>query len=144
MSENNETEQQTPHTCPTHGVVMVERDMKGATYEQKFCGVWFDCPRPGCRNTALEQSDELKAQLDAQRRSLHPHMVYCGPLEAMEALAEQGVKGLNPDTHRWSVVSKAARYLVVKDKELPDGWTAFLYCNENLRAIANERGLILS
>ena len=62
-----ETETGAVHRCPAHNVVMVERDMRGATYEQKFCGTWFDCPHPGCTCSACEHSPELAAQLDEQR-----------------------------------------------------------------------------
>jgi hypothetical protein len=41
---------------------MVLRDMTNATYEQKWCGVWHDCPDPWCKNAHLTPSPELRAQ----------------------------------------------------------------------------------
>ena len=66
----------------------------------------------------------------------------------MNRVAERGVKALNPRTHKWQLVSKAAKYEVREDKRFigSDGQevvTGILLSNENLKAIAKEKGLII-
>jgi hypothetical protein len=79
----------------------------------------------------------------------HPFEIYVGSLAAMEMVAFRGVKGLNPDTHRWQVVSKTATYQVIKDFEVADEetdekfWCASLFCDQDLRTIANGKSLII-
>lgn len=46
-----------PH--PEHGQMEL-RPLKGQTYEQKYCGVWYDCMEPGCKCSALIPSQELR------------------------------------------------------------------------------------
>lgn len=40
------------------------RDPKGYTYEEKYCGVWYDCKYPGCKCSTLLMSQELKGIYD--------------------------------------------------------------------------------
>ncbi len=57
-------------TCPSseeHGQLIL-RSQDYQTYEQKFCGTWYDCPV--CRSSVLFESPELKAQLDEQKDRL--------------------------------------------------------------------------
>ena len=42
--------------CKVHGQMML-RPLKHQTYEQKWCGVWYDCPE--CANSTLFPSPEL-------------------------------------------------------------------------------------
>ena len=42
------------------------------TPEQKFCGTWFRCTDPRCQYTVLIPSEGLKAQLEGQRKGIHP------------------------------------------------------------------------
>lgn len=46
-------------TCSEHGEMRL-RPRKGQTYEQEFCGVWYDCIYPGCHNSVLFPSKELQ------------------------------------------------------------------------------------
>lgn len=55
------TQPTAPECARGHGP-MVLRDMTNATYEQKWCGVWHDCPDPWCKNAHLTPSPELRAQ----------------------------------------------------------------------------------
>jgi len=53
--------------CPTsasHGE-MILRQQLGQTYEQKFCGTWYDCPK--CSSSVLFQSKELQEFLKSQK-----------------------------------------------------------------------------
>ena len=51
--------------CSVEGHGQMElRDMTRATYEQKFCGTWYDCTYPGCNNSVLYPSKELKELLE--------------------------------------------------------------------------------
>lgn len=55
--------------CPAGHGPMVRR--APSTYEQGWCGTWFDCP-PGpvpCGNSFLMASTELLIELDQQRRA---------------------------------------------------------------------------
>jgi hypothetical protein len=55
-------------TCPSEGHGrMMPRSLTTQTYEQMFCGVWFDCTQPRCRNSRLSVSPELAHQLGQQR-----------------------------------------------------------------------------
>lgn len=47
---------------------MVERPAANQTPEQRFCGVWWDCPR--CGTSVLYPSVELEQQLAEQRASV--------------------------------------------------------------------------
>lgn len=58
--------------CKIHGIPMVLRPESKMTYEQKWCGVWYDCPAK-CFNSVLFNSPELEAHLARARvRSLQP------------------------------------------------------------------------
>lgn len=37
---------------------MVLRPIEKQTYEQKFCGTWYDCPHHDCYNSVLFESQE--------------------------------------------------------------------------------------
>ena len=50
---------------PTHGQMRL-RPLDRQTYEQRWCGVWYDCER--CHSSILLESVELKAHL-AQLRT---------------------------------------------------------------------------
>lgn len=56
-------------TCPNglHNAPMTKRDMTHATYEQKFCGDWYDCEEPGCTASILIPSKELEAHLESMK-----------------------------------------------------------------------------
>ena len=43
---------------PGHGP-MEPRDLTAQTYEQMWCGVWYDCTHPQCRSSVLIKSPEL-------------------------------------------------------------------------------------
>jgi hypothetical protein len=45
--------------CPVHGTQTIFRE--GRTPEQKWCGVWYDCPEPGCHFSELLPSKEIIA-----------------------------------------------------------------------------------
>lgn len=51
--------------CHKHGVQMGLRPLACQTPEQKFCGVWYDCP--ACTQSVLVESHELRAQLAEMR-----------------------------------------------------------------------------
>lgn len=53
-----------PPECRMHGP-MVRRDMTGATYEQTWVGIWWDCTKYWCTNSHLDPSSGLRAQYDA-------------------------------------------------------------------------------
>lgn len=55
------------HVCKTHKVPMEQRDMRGRPQEQKWQGVWWDCPR--CTSSVLEVSPELQKFLEGQKAS---------------------------------------------------------------------------
>ena len=78
----------------------------------------------------------------------YPYMIFCGGLDTMQRIAQRGVRALNPTTMRWKAVSKTARYEAVEtERFVADGVEHILgdlRCNEDLRQIAKERGLILS
>ena len=44
-----------------HGFMQL-RPIVRQTYEQKFCGVWYDCGKPYCHASVLYPSAGLKAQ----------------------------------------------------------------------------------
>ena len=55
-------------TCPKgseHGE-MILRTLQYQTYEQKFCGVWYDCPRCSC--SILFPSKDLLERLESFNR----------------------------------------------------------------------------
>jgi hypothetical protein len=39
---------------------MALRPIKSQTYEQKHCGVWYDCQYPGCSCSVLLPSPEIR------------------------------------------------------------------------------------
>jgi len=41
--------------------------MTHATYEQQFCGEWYDCEEPCCSCSILLPSKELEEQLAAMK-----------------------------------------------------------------------------
>ena len=51
-----------------HTQDMALRALMHQTREQKYCGVWYDCPR--CTSSVLFQSRQLQAQSAAQRAIL--------------------------------------------------------------------------
>ena len=53
--------------CTVHDIPMVVRPKSKMTYEQQWCGVWYDCPAK-CYNSVLFNSPELEAHL-AQARA---------------------------------------------------------------------------
>lgn len=56
-------------TCSKCQQTLVERDLTGATPEQKSCGRLFYCPACQSRTGALVMSDELETQLEQMRRA---------------------------------------------------------------------------
>lgn len=82
-----------------------------------------------------------------------PHKIWypvlCGALSTMESYVRHGVPGLNPKTMRWELIDRDALYTVRIDKKIEDssaeGGTAVLgtlLCDRNLKAIAQQKGLI--
>lgn len=76
--------------------------------------------------------------------------VFCGSKEAMEAIAQQGVKGLNPKTMKWEIIDKKAKYQVIEDscdKCISKGECiskcATLYSDRDLRIFAKQKGLAI-
>lgn len=69
----------------------------------------------------------------------YKYVIYCGQYEVMKAIAEKGARGLNPESNKYQIIDKNAKYKILKDK------TGFyeLKCDKDLRKIANENGLIL-
>jgi hypothetical protein len=67
--------------CPGCGKPMLLRPLERQTYEQRFCGVWYDCPDPDCRRTVFYPSDALQAQHAEMRRepSAHQHRLELMP-----------------------------------------------------------------
>lgn len=53
--------------CPVHGSSMHYRPAR--SYEQRFCGAWYDCDTPGCHCSVLIPSVELSASLETQREN---------------------------------------------------------------------------
>ena len=72
--------------CPEHGIQMVLRPLVHQTYEQKFCGAWYDCP--ACTQSALFESPELRAQLAEMRNR-----------SSAQAGLWDGLKGSNASAH---------------------------------------------
>lgn len=54
------------YSCPHGHGPMQKRPLERQTYEQRFCGTWYDCPQ--CYASVLEPSPELTAQLDGMRQ----------------------------------------------------------------------------
>lgn len=48
-------------SCEVHGP-MEPRRLEGQTYEQLFCGVWYDCKDPRCGSSAIFASRDLAYQ----------------------------------------------------------------------------------
>ena len=69
----------------------------------------------------------------------YKYVVFCGQYEVMNAIAEKGARGLNPESNKYQIIDKNAKYKILKDK------TGFyeLRSNKDLRKIAKENGLIL-
>lgn len=63
--------------------------------------------------------------------------VACGSLKTMEMIKEKGFKALNPNTHKFQIVDKEAKYEIVKD-----GILYFLKSDKDLIKIAKAKGLI--
>lgn len=65
----------------------------------------------------------------------------------MQKIAQRGVRALDPTTMRWKTVSKTARYEAVEtERFVADGVEHVLgdlMCDQDLRQIAKEQGLIL-
>ena len=51
----------TTDMCPNDKVALIQRPIERQTYEQRFCGVWYDCPQ--CSRSVLYPSAELLAQV---------------------------------------------------------------------------------
>lgn len=51
--------------CSEHGVQMTLRPIAQQTAEQKFCGVWYDCP--ACTQSVLIKSKALDEQLKTMK-----------------------------------------------------------------------------
>lgn len=78
----------------------------------------------------------------------YPYMIFCGGLSTMQKIAQRGVRALNPATMRWKTVSKTARYEAVETERFVadngvENVLGNLMCDEDLRQMAKERGLIL-
>ena len=73
--------------------------------------------------------------------------IFCGSIETMKRIAEEGVKALNPKTMRWQIVNKNAKYEIKEDYRIPIGDEikigATLLSNIDLRKEAEEKGLII-
>jgi len=50
-----------------HGQMELRRPKGKQTYEQQFCGVWYDCQYPGCHSSVLFPSKELLDQLESMK-----------------------------------------------------------------------------
>ncbi len=75
-----------------------------------------------------------------------PHYIYCGGLDTMQTIADRGVRALNCETMRWSMVSKTARYLVRYDGHIdgnPNDKMGSLWSDQDLRGIAKEKSLVI-
>jgi hypothetical protein len=49
-----------------HGQMEI-RPIRNQTYEQKFCGTWYDCMYPGCKCSSLFPSKELLQQIGGEQ-----------------------------------------------------------------------------
>lgn len=84
-------------------------------------------------------SNPIGAELgDKTMENNYKYEIYCGSKETMESVKERGVRGLNPKTMRWQIVDRAAKYKVVLDSI-----GASLFCDIDLRALAEKKNLIL-
>lgn len=52
--------------CPAHDRTLELRPDNLQTPEQRWCGLWYDCPSEGCGNSYLDESPELAAFLMTQ------------------------------------------------------------------------------
>jgi len=51
--------------CSVHKETqMILRPLEHQTYEQKLCGVWYDCPEYECHCSVLFESKELQMYLE--------------------------------------------------------------------------------
>lgn len=48
-----------------HGKMKL-RPVKGQSYEEKYCGVWYDCQYPGCKCSILYMSPELRRLYESE------------------------------------------------------------------------------
>ena len=48
--------------CNAHDTIM-ELRTGTLTYEEQFCGTWYDCQYPGCHASVLYPSQQLQEQL---------------------------------------------------------------------------------
>ena len=60
-------------TDTAHGQ-MVRRPLERQTYEQRFCGIWFDCVT--CGSTKLLPSVELQDDLNRQRAEVGDPIIF--------------------------------------------------------------------
>ncbi len=67
VTKGYDTHTRRPYRCPTHGAKLVPRPPTHQTYEQKYCGKWYDCPR--CHHSVLEMSPALMAVYAAAAES---------------------------------------------------------------------------
>jgi len=61
MSSNLPMERPTCGSNAEHGY-MTLRPLLHQSREQKFCGVWYDCGKEGCRASVLFPSQGLRSQ----------------------------------------------------------------------------------
>jgi hypothetical protein len=54
--------------CPNDKVPLVKRPIERQTYEQRWCGTWYDCPAQGCGRSVLYPSAALLEQLEEMRQ----------------------------------------------------------------------------
>jgi hypothetical protein len=64
----NMTELMTLPVCRNKGHGQMAIRIGHQTKEQRFCGTWYDCQHPGCRNSVLLPSKELRAQWASMRK----------------------------------------------------------------------------
>jgi hypothetical protein len=57
---------ESPPACGKHRELMTRRPDSQMSREQRWCGAWYDCPRPGCRDSALVPSADLLDLLGEQ------------------------------------------------------------------------------
>lgn len=105
-----------------------------------------DC-ESGMNQHAAWQNHKARMQALTSQALQHPHLIFCGSPETMRAVTEKGALGLNPIAHKWQVISKTAHYNIVTQPFTTDDGKeetmAYLYSDQDLRAIAKEKGLIV-
>lgn len=46
--------------CPVHKTTMELRPLLQQTYEQQWCGTWYDCSEPHCKCSVLFPSKKIE------------------------------------------------------------------------------------